>query len=199
MLSATDLTAPSPIWNFQDVDQANLIAGVSCPSSAPVRGGGQRGGYADLNRPYGTHTSWNITLVDERAGFASVSCPSSTLCVAGDTNGDVEVSTDPSSSTPVWKLVAVDRASRQRFSLDNLTVACTPSATMCAAGDFAGRMMVSTDPAAAEPDWSVKTVDRAAGQPRSITSLSCPSVSLCVAGDSAGNILIGRPRGSKSR
>lgn len=193
VLSSTDLQAPNPSWSFEDVDQANLIAGVSCPSTSLCVAVDSEGNMLISSDPTAPTPAWSITLADNRAGFASISCPSISLCVAGDTNGDVAVSTDPSSSAPTWKLLNIDGTSRQRFGLKNLTVACAPLGAICVAGDFAGRMMVSTNPAAATPHWSVTTVDRRGGSTRSITGLSCTSASLCVAGDSAGNVLIGRP------
>jgi Divergent InlB B-repeat domain len=54
-------------------------------------------------------------------------------------------------------------------------VAC-PSIAVCAGVDGYGRVVVSTDPTATTPTWTVNTIEQGAGY----TAVSCASASLCV-------------------
>jgi hypothetical protein len=65
-----------------------------------------------------------------------------------------------------------------------LSVSCA-SASLCVAGDRAGGVVVSTDPADPSPTWTLTNVDGTTP----IGAMSCPSATLCVAGDRAGLVL----------
>jgi hypothetical protein len=67
-------------------------------------------------------------------------------------------------------------------------VSC-PSVSLCVAGDSAGNILTSTDPAGGASAWTKARVARPDPIGNSLTAISCPSVSLCVAGDGNGNIL----------
>jgi hypothetical protein len=61
-----------------------------------------------------------------------------------------------------------------------------PSVSLCLAGDAAGNILSSTNPAGGSTAWSIAPVLPAQG----ISGLSCPSISLCVAvGRGAGGVL----------
>ena len=192
ILSSTDPTAARAEWSFQNADGTGLIADVSCPSASLCVAVDSEGDTLISSDPTAAMPTWTIVLVDQRAGFASIDCPSVSLCVAGDTKGNVEISTDPSAPEPTWKLANIDGISTKRFGLENLSVGCAPAGTLCVAGDFAGRVMTTTDPSAPRPTWSVASVDGKGNAANAINGVSCPSASLCVLGDSAGNVLIGR-------
>jgi WD40-like Beta Propeller Repeat len=63
-------------------------------------------------------------------------------------------------------------------------VSC-PSAALCVAGDQAGNILSSTNPAGGPTAWSSAAVS----SNQQIGGVSCPSISLCVAADENGNIL----------
>jgi hypothetical protein len=60
-----------------------------------------------------------------------------------------------------------------------------PTTSLCVAGDAAGDILTSTDPAGGAGSWNTAHVDASNG----IWGLSCESSTLCVAADSDGNIL----------
>lgn len=60
-----------------------------------------------------------------------------------------------------------------------------PTTSLCVAGDAAGDILTSTDPAGGAGSWNAAHVDGSNG----IWALSCESSTLCVAADSEGNIL----------
>jgi hypothetical protein len=62
-------------------------------------------------------------------------------------------------------------------------VSCAP-AGLCVAGDYAGNVVASNDPAGGASTWSEAHVDADA-----IAGVSCPSAGLCVAVDNAGDVL----------
>lgn len=79
-----------------------------------------------------------------------------------------------------WRQAArIDRASLQGL-------AC-PSASLCVATDSAGRVLVSTDPAAGAARW--RAIDPTGGAHSAVTGISCPGVRLCIAIDSAGELI----------
>jgi hypothetical protein len=65
-----------------------------------------------------------------------------------------------------------------------LSVSC-PTESLCVAGDDAGNVVSSTDPAGGAGAWRVSHV--ASGDYPYLNGLSCPTESLCVAVDAAGN------------
>lgn len=76
-----------------------------------------------------------------------------------------------------------------------------PSASPCVAGDDAGNILTSSDPAGGPDAWSIAGADQ--GQPivdqGQQIKVSCPSVSMCVAADFGGNILVSTdPTGGQS-
>jgi hypothetical protein len=74
-----------------------------------------------------------------------------------------------------------------------LTAVSRPTSSMCLAVDPSGRAVVSTNPTAASPTWSVPTrIDGTAF----LSGVSCPSTSLCVAVDDVGSAVIGHGSGA---
>ncbi len=105
--------------------------------------------------------------------------------------GHALISTDPATTTPTWSATTIDIISPPE-SISPLpyrrylrAVSC-PSTSLCVVVDDQGRAVVSTDPAAPAPTWSVPaTIDN-----EGLLGISCPSTSLCVAVDEAGRDLI---------
>jgi hypothetical protein len=88
--------------------------------------------------------------------------------------------TDPAPYTWSWKVFLVDPAQDDQPSALS-SVSC-PSASLCAAVDTRGNVVVSDDPTVAA-SWVLKKVDT-----RPLVAVSCPSTTLCVGVDSAGNV-----------
>ena len=61
------------------------------------------------------------------------------------------------------------------------SISCA-SASLCAAGDRAGSVQVSTDPSDSTPTWTATHIDGTTV----LSAMACPSSTLCVAGDQAG-------------
>ncbi len=72
-----------------------------------------------------------------------------------------------------------------RVDEDALFGVSCPSTSFCAAVDYGGKVLTSTDPSGGVGAWSSADID---GQ-QPLTAISCPSSSLCVAVDEAGNVL----------
>ncbi len=66
-----------------------------------------------------------------------------------------------------------------------VAISC-PSSGLCVAVDGAGDAIVSTDPTAATPQWSLANIDGS----RRLDGVSCASSTLCVAVDSEGAVLV---------
>jgi hypothetical protein len=114
-------------------------------------------------------------------GVGALACPSTALCVGFDDLGNALQSTDPT-RIGSW------RVARLRGALAPTGVSC-PSTLLCVAVDSsyygAGRILLSTDPAAGPPSWRVEPV-RAEVNPEGI---ACPSTTLCVVSEADGNVV----------
>jgi hypothetical protein len=73
-----------------------------------------------------------------------------------------------------------------RVSSMELTGLACPGASLCAAVDSGGRIIVSTRPGGGAKQWRTIVIPAATHLP--MTGISCPSVRLCVAIDSGGNV-----------
>jgi|HubBroStandDraft_6_1064221.scaffolds.fasta_scaffold04374_4 hypothetical protein len=93
-------------------------------------------------------------------------------------------------SAPIRTLPADALASRwTAFQLPPMgastdTLSC-PSAHLCVAGDYAGNIYASTNPAGGTSAWTVIPVDPSTA----VTGVSCADPSLCVAVDQNGNVI----------
>jgi hypothetical protein len=122
-------------------------------------------------------------------GLHAISCPSAGLCVAvagginfnspsGGPGGGIWSITDPATARPRWRKVLGDTD-------DELAVSCH-AAAVCLAIDVDGRAAASLDPAAADPRWSIATID-----PEAVfTGVSCPTSRVCLAVDDDGYLRI---------
>ena len=70
-----------------------------------------------------------------------------------------------------------------------------PSVSLCVAGDFAGRILSSSDPAGGSAPWSFAPVLSSGLTGVPISGVSCPSISLCVAIDGASVLTSTAPDG----
>jgi hypothetical protein len=165
-----------------DIDGANELIGVSCPSSALCVIVDSAGDVLTSDDPGAATPTWSRPAnVDGANIFESVSCPSLSLCVAVDSAGNAVVSHDPDAATPAWSApVKIDPVS-------SLYGVSCGSPSVCVAVDAAGDALVTHDASAATPTWSAPAnIDGT----NALYSVSCPSTSLCMGIDTAGNALV---------
>jgi photosystem II stability/assembly factor-like uncharacterized protein len=130
--------------------------------------------------------TWTVAQnVDPTGGISAVSCVSTSFCVAVDYHGNVLSSTSPTGGPSAWTATKVDRNPRSPGGANAMYGVSCPSTSLCIAVDSAGNVLVSTNPAAATPVWTVRNVEGNV----TIYGVSCPSASLCVAADGGGNVL----------
>ena len=77
--------------------------------------------------------------------------------------------------------VAADPTTDPNNTINHITC---PSRTFCAATDYDGNLLTSTNPAGGAASWTVVKLDTVA-----VYGVTCPSASLCVAFDGNGNLL----------
>ena len=141
--------------------------------------------------------TWNEPVAVSQAPFStggtlkSVSCPATTLCVGVDDLGGVVRSTDPTAAAPSWQRQNVQRTSVchegiELFCPAGFSAVSCPSLSLCVAVDGVGDAFVSTDPAAAKPDWATSNIEDSTV----VVAISCLSASLCVAVDGNGRALV---------
>jgi hypothetical protein len=165
-----------------DVDGANELTSVSCPSSALCVTVDTAGSALVSDDPSAATPTWSRpTNNDGTNSFDGVSCPSISLCVAVDYEGNAVVSHDPDAATPTWSApVEID-------PLAPLASVSCGSPDLCVAVDTIGDALVTHNASAAMPTWSAPvSID----PNTELVSLSCPSASICMSVDAAGNALV---------
>jgi hypothetical protein len=165
-----------------DVDGANELTSVSCPSSALCVTVDTAGSVLVSDDPGAPTPTWSTPAnIDGANIFESVSCPSVSLCVAVDFAGNAVVSHDPGATTPSWSApVKIDPVAAL------VGVSCV-SPSLCVAVDAAGDALVTHDASGATPTWSAPAnIDGT----NVLLSVSCASTSMCMSVDAAGNALV---------
>lgn len=191
VVTSTDPTGGAGAWSVANVDDSNILAGVSCPSTSlcvavggPARFAVSSANVVTSTNPTGGAGAWSAPAsIDGGSSLTGISCPSPSLCVAVDGRGNVVTSTDPTGGPASWTAANVDGA--------NLisAVSCA-SSSWCVAVDTQGNVLTSTNPTGGASAWSAANVDDS----RELTSVSCPSRRLCVAVDLSGYIVVGTRR-----
>jgi hypothetical protein len=193
-------TAPasSRRWNTASIDGHTEITGVSCPAVSLCVAVDAAGNVLTTQNVAAGAAGWAVARVDtsatqnntDNAGsvlLRGVSCPSTGLCVAVDAAGNALVSTNPTAGpSAAWTITHIDA---------NTTVGCTgaglscqpplvgiscASTTLCAAVDFAGNLLTTSQPAVAVP-WATSPTN--GGGLSSLYGISCPVISFCVTVD----------------
>jgi len=119
--------------------------------------------------------SWSAPAsADPGNNLVAVSCASTTFCAGIDSGGHAITSGAPTASS--WQADAATGITHTPTSL-----AC-PAGAFCVAGENAGAIASTTDPAGA---WTESPVDGS----HTVKSVSCPSTALCVAVDNDGDVL----------
>lgn len=206
VLWSTDPAAGPLTWNAADIDGSSEITSVSCPSTALCVAVDAVGNVITSASPTGGESAWTVARVDrsttqnntDNAGSVlvrGISCPSTTLCVAVDAAGNALVSTDPAGGATAWTTTHVDI--NASYGCTGIGLSCQPplvgiscpSGLLCAAVDFSGNLLTTTDPAAALP-WTSTPTD--GGGLSSLYGISCPITGFCatVNGDAAQAITL---------
>ena len=197
VLWSTDPAGGPLAWNATDVDGNAELTSVSCPSTVLCVAVDAAGNVITSQSPTGGGSAWAVTRVDrsttqnntDNAGSVlvrGVSCPSTTLCVAVDAAGNALVSTDPTGGASAWSTTHIDTNASYGCTGTGLScqpplvgISC-PSSALCAAVDFSGNLLTTTDPAAALP-WTSTPTD--GGGLSSLYGISCPVIGvLCDGG-----------------
>jgi len=164
-----------------NLDGANELGGVSCPSSALCVAVGTTGTVVASDDPGAATPTWSQPEDDDAMNtLGGVSCPTISLCVAVDYDGSALISHDPDARVPTWSVPAQIDPQTPLVS-----VSCA-TANLCVAVDAIGDALVTHNPSAPTPTWSAPVSIDANTE---LVSVSCPSVSLCLSVDAAGNAL----------
>ncbi len=207
VLTSSDPFGSARRWRARDVDGTTPLTAVSCPSPSLCVASDGAGDVVTSTAPGSPDAAWQVTRVDDSLVEPSpygggpdllqgVSCPTASLCVAVDSVGNAIYSVDPTGGPAAWVLSDADGNSDPACAGTGLTcqtalmgVAC-PTASLCAAVDFAGNILETTAPGSGSR-WTSRQVSAA---PETLWGLSCPSATLCasVDGDS-GHVISWNP------
>ena len=203
VLSSGDPSGGAGKWRRNDVDGRTALTAVSCPSRSLCVAADAAGDVVTSTDPGSLRPAWKVTHVDSSLAEPSpygggpdllqgVSCPTVSLCVAVDSVGNVIYSRDPTGGASAWALAHADGNSDPDCTGIALTcqaaligVAC-PTASLCAAVDFAGNILQTMAPASSLP-WTSRPASAA---PTSLWGLSCPTATLCATVDGDGGSVI---------
>lgn len=123
------------------------------------------------------------------AQLFGISCPTASLCVAGGGNNTIASSTDPL-ATGGWNTVYVaEGLTAGNPNQRQIKGISCPSAQLCVAVSFLGRVITSTDPGGPASAWSVADLDPT-GPNTHFYGVSCPTTSFCVAVAGGGEIAV---------
>ena len=190
---SSDPAGGSGQWTAVDVDASDEITGISCPSTALCVAVDAAGDVITSQNPTGGQLAWTVTRVDtsktqnntDNAGSVlvrGVSCPSTALCVAVDAAGNALVSTDPAGGATAWTVTHIDTNTSYDCTGSGLTcqppvvgISC-PSTTLCAAVDFSGNVLTTSDPDGMAP-WT--STPAGGGGLISLYGISCPAIGFC--------------------
>jgi hypothetical protein len=127
--------------------------------------------------PLGGARAWHTSALSQAPD--SLSCPSTRFCAGVNDDGYVVTSTDPGAGGRTWKAAKIDKVtviSGNNGSSDlSLQGISCPSAHFCAAVDYAGNLLTSTDPTGGKRAWKRTVVARG----YQLDGVSCPSRSFC--------------------
>jgi hypothetical protein len=166
------------------------LVDVSCPTArlcVGVRADGTGVVSADGGR------RWRSRRATREVRFRAVDCPSASLCVAGGMlGGRLGIIRNPARRsarfvvTRLGSAPAPGRPGNPNTSIGIDGISC-PSARLCVAIDWFGRVATSTRPAGGRRDWKIGVLKGFSGQATSgSAAIDCPSVRLCVAADAKG-------------
>ncbi len=185
VITSTDPTAGVSAWKVTALEEAPDLVGVDCPSASLCVAAGRYSTVAVSTNPTGGPSAWQLVKTPGGADTAAgVSCPTTSFCVVGG-EGKVLTSSDPTGGTSSWRSTVV---LREGIQVDGVSCSTTNA---CAAFDDNADAIVSTDPFAGSPTWSVTSVIPYEGGTKynGTWGVSCPSPSLCVVGGAYDQII----------
>jgi hypothetical protein len=186
VISSTDPGGGASAWTPARVDGSTIISSVSCPSPSLCVAVDQHGAVLASTDPTGGVGAWSVTEIDPSGrGLNGVSCPSISLCVAVSAAGDVLASANPTGGAGAWRITPADSSSTGYLGANDIYAVSCASASLCAAVDFEGNLLTSTEPLGGSQAWTVSDIDAN----NALYAVSCPSAALCVASDWAGDVL----------
>ncbi len=172
-------------WNRIDADGTSSLAAVACPTSTGCVAVDSLGNAVVSTEPAGERaTTWKTAPIDPRNAITALSCPTRHLCVAVDGAGNAITTTAPFAAKPAWTVNHIDPGLSYACQVDKVTgpqcqpqllaIAC-PAASLCVATDDSGYVIVTHDPGAKTPKWTVT----GGGKPAGFNGISCPTSSFC--------------------
>ena len=172
-----------------------LLARITCvPDSALPTTAAQALCLTGEQGVSGVYVSTNpstLTLESFPAGTGvptAISCPTDVLCFAGTSVGAITWANPASATGAGWSAATWAPgvlAAKLGSNYLNVSPAACPASNLCVAGDFGGRVFVSTNPGGGAATWASAQVDASAW----ISGLTCPATTLCVGIDSNGNVI----------
>jgi hypothetical protein len=194
VLTTTSSTEEASSWRLTHVTGV-APDGVSCVAPQFCVAVDHAGSIFTSTNAAAEPPTWTVSQnVDPTGGMSAASCVSTSFCVAVDYHGNVLTSTNPTGGPSAWVTTKVDRNPRSSSGANALYGVSCASISLCVAVDSAGNVLISTNPAAGVPIWTVRNVEGNA----TIYGVSCPAVSLCVAVDAGGNFVTSTDPASES-
>jgi hypothetical protein len=147
-----------------------------------------------------TWTATTLNAGEIGAHLYGMSCPSPSLCVAVGGNGTIASSTAPLSGADAWSVVRPGGSfepgpgvpAGSSFGGAQLKDVDCPSAGLCVAASFDGKVYSSTDPSGGVGAWKVTELTPPKTPRVHALGISCPSANLCVAAAYGGKIAYSR-------
>ncbi len=171
-------------WKRADADAANALAAVACPSPAGCVAVDSVGNAVVSTQPGASSAAWKTTAVDPGNAMTALTCPTRTLCLAVDGAGNAIATTAPFAAKPTWTVTHIDKGLSYACHVDHVTgpecqpellaVAC-PAASLCVATDDSGYLLVTHDPGARRPKWTMT----GGGKPAGFNGITCPTSTFC--------------------
>jgi hypothetical protein len=184
VVSSTNPAAGAGAWSAVKADADEHLSAVSCPTSSLCVAADLKGNILTSTSPASGAGAWTVAPVDPSGrGITGVSCPTTSLCVAVDYAGDVVTSTNPTGGATAWVVTPVDLSPTGYLGANPMYAVSCASASMCAAVDFVGNVIVSSSPTGGAGSWAASAISRDI-----LFDVACPATSLCLAAASNGDV-----------
>jgi hypothetical protein len=189
VFTSTDPTGGVGAWQETDLGEGFDLRAVSCGSARLCVAAGADGEILASTDPTGGPGAWtDVGAPGGPAGLQAIDCVAG-ACLAGDAGGDLLAAAEPAELSS-WHAAPGGGSVR-------ITGAACASPSACLAVDDNGRLIVSTDPTGADPDWTGAEVRpfgayeerTGTGERNGLFGASCPAIDLCALVGSGGAIL----------
>jgi hypothetical protein len=165
------------------VGHSGFISSLSCLRASFCFGLDGAGNVLVSSDPAAGPQAWITTRVDARNTASAISCASPSLCVVTESNGYVATSTNPTAGAGAWTASYADTGlgfecgkygPGSNCDPGLQSVSC-PSTSFCAASDFAGNVIASSNPTGGGSAWKLTAVENGPAD----GYITCPSAGLC--------------------